>query len=269
MTTALVAGLFLILLGGCAMDDAFIFFPTRELVMTPHSVGLTYDEIYFTAADGTGLHGWFIAGQPGTPVILFFHGNAGNISHRVDNLRLFHRHLGVSVFIIDYRGYGNSAGKISEEGTYADARGAMNWLHDNGWGNDRIIYFGRSLGAAVATQLALEETPAGLVLESPFTSIEAMGRMHNPILYFLFGWLLHSSYDTLARIDQINSPLLILQGTRDTIVPPAMAEQLFARAGHHKTLHMIEGAGHNDTLSHQQDKYWQAWHDFIEKLRAS
>lgn len=267
--TTLLAAFILILLSGCAMDDTFIFFPTRELVMTPHSVGLPYDEVNFTAADGTGLHGWFVPGQPGAPVILFFHGNAGNISHRVDNLRLFHQHLGASVFIIDYRGYGKSTGKTSEDGTYADARGALSWLHANGWRNDRIIYFGRSLGAAVATQLATEETPAGLVLESPFTSIAAMGRRHNPILYLLFGWLIQSNYDTLAGIDRINSPLLLFQGTKDTIVPPVMAEQLFARAGQPKILHMIEGAGHNDTLSHQRDKYWRAWHDFIEKLPAS
>lgn len=264
--TALVAGLFLILLSGCTMDDTFIFFPTRELVMTPQSVGLPYDEVYFTAADGTRLHGWFVPGQPGAPVILFFHGNAGNISHRVDNLRLFNRHLGVAVFIIDYRGYGNSAGKISEEGTYADARAALDWLHDNGWKNDRIIYFGRSLGAAVATQLAVESQPAGLVLESPFTSVEAMGRRHNPILYFLLGWLLQSSYDTLARIDQIGTPLLLFHGTRDTIVPPKMSEQLFARAGKPKTRHLIQGAGHNDTLSHRQNEYWQAWRTFIDSL---
>ncbi len=264
----LMAGFIFFLLGGCAMDDTFIFFPTRELVMTPRTVGLPYDEVNFTAADGSSLHGWFVPGQPGSPVILFFHGNAGNISHRVDNLRLFHQHLGVSVFIIDYRGYGKSVGKASEKGTYADARGALSWLHANGWDNDRIIYFGRSLGAAVATQLATEETPAGLVLESSFTSIAAMGRKHNPILYLLFGWLIQSHYDTLAKIDQINTPLLLFQGTKDAIVTPVMAEQLFARAGQPKTLHLIEGAGHNDTLSHQQDKYWQAWHDFIEKLPA-
>ncbi|HMB15015.1 MAG TPA: alpha/beta hydrolase [Pelovirga sp.] len=263
---ALVIGVFLLLLSGCSMDDTFIFFPTRDIVMTPQSAGLTHEEVYFTAADGVKLHGWFIPGDPQTPVVLFFHGNAGNISHRVDNLRLFKRQLGVSVFIIDYRGYGNSAGKTSEEGMYADARGALDWLHDKGWNNDRIIYFGRSIGAAVATQLALEEQPAALVLESPFTSVEAMGRRHNPILYFLFGWLLQSRFDTLTKIDQLNAPLLLFHGTRDTIVPPAMAEQLYALATQPKTLHLIEGAGHNDTLSHRQNEYWQTWREFIEHL---
>jgi uncharacterized protein len=263
---ALVAGLFFILLSGCTMDDTFIFFPTSDIVMTPHSAGLPYDDVTFSAADGTKLHGWFIPGDPQEPVILFFHGNAGNISHRVDNLRLFHRQLGVSVFIIDYRGYGNSTGKASEEGTYSDARGALAWLQDNGWGNDRIIYFGRSLGAAIATQLAIEHQPAGLVLESPFTSVEAMGRRHNPILYFLLGWLLQSHYDSLAKIDQINTPLLLLHGTQDTIVPPGMSEQLFARAGEPKTRHLIQGAGHNDTLLHQQKEYWQTWRSFIDSL---
>ena len=263
---ALVAGLFLILLSGCTMDDTFIFFPTRNIVMTPQSAGLSHQEVNFPAADGVELHGWFVPGDPQAPVILFFHGNAGNISHRVDNLRLFHRHLGVSVFIIDYRGYGKSTGKISEEGTYADARGALTWLHDNGWDNDRIIYFGRSLGAAVASQLAVEHQPAALVLESPFTSVAAMGRRHNPIIYFLLGWLLQSEYDTLSKIDQIGAPLLLFHGTRDTIVPTKMGQEIFAHANEPKTLHLIEGAGHNDTLAHRQREYWQAWRTFIDSL---
>ncbi|MFO7765088.1 MAG: alpha/beta hydrolase [Pelovirga sp.] len=264
--TTLLAGFIFILLSGCTMDDTFIFFPTRELVMTPQSAGLSYDEVNFTAADDTRLHGWFVPGQPGAPVVLFFHGNAGNISHRVHNLQRLHHNLGVSVFIIDYRGYGNSTGKASEEGLYADARGALDWLHDNGWSNENIIYFGRSIGAAVATQLALEKKPTGLVLESPFTSVAAMGRRHNPILYFLFGWLLQSHFDTLAKIDQLNTPLLLLHGTRDTIAPSNMAEHLYARAKQPKTLHLIEGAGHNDTLSHQQNEYWQTWREFIQNL---
>ncbi len=265
-TAALVAGLLLILLSGCSMDNAFIFFPTRDIVMTPKSAGLPFEDVYITTADEVELHGWFVPGDPQQPVILFFHGNAGNISHRVDNLRLFHQQLGVSVFIIDYRGYGKSSGKASEEGTYADARGALNWLHDKGWGNDRIIYFGRSLGAAVATQLAVESQPAGLVLESPFASVAAMGRRHNPILYFLLGWLLQSEYDTLSRIDQTDAPLLLFHGTRDTIVPNKMGEEIFARANEPKTLHLIVGAGHNDTLSHGQREYWQAWRTFIDSL---
>ncbi|MFO7811383.1 MAG: alpha/beta fold hydrolase, partial [Pelovirga sp.] len=259
----------LILLSGCDMDEKFIFFPTAEVVTTPQSVGLGYEDIYFTSADGAGLHGWLVPGEAQAPMVLFFHGNAGNISHRVHNLRLLHQHLGVSVFIIDYRGYGNSTGRPSEAATYADARGALTWLIENGWRNDQIIYFGRSLGAAVATQLTLEAQPAGLVLESPFTSIAAMGRRHNPILYTLFGWLLHSSYDTMARIDQINTPLLLLHGTQDRIVPPAMVQQLFARAEEPKTLHLIEGAGHNDTLSHHQHDYWLTWRTFIESVVAT
>lgn len=255
--------------GGCTMDHTFIFFPTRDIAMTPQGAGLTYEDVFFTASDGVQIHGWFVPGKPQAPVVLFFHGNAGNISHRVDNLYLFHQNLGVSVFIIDYRGYGHSSGKASEEGTYADARGALAWLHKNSWDNDQIIYFGRSLGAAVATQLAIEEPPAGLVLESPFTSVAAMGRRHNPILFFLLGWLLNSNYDTLAKIDRIKAPLLLLHGSKDTLVPPAMSEQLFDRAIEPKTLHLIHGAGHNDTLSHRQTEYWQTWRRFIEDLHSA
>lgn len=248
------------------MDQTFIFFPTKMIVATPQSAGLGYEDVYFTSADGVGLHGWFVPGDPQAPVVLFFHGNAGNISHRVHNLRLFHQHLRASVFIIDYRGYGNSTGKPDEAGTYADARGALEWLHDQGWSNNQIIYFGRSLGAAVALQLAIEQPPAGLVLESAFTSVAAMGRKHNPILYLLFGWALDSRYDNLSKIDQVTSPLLLFHGDKDTIVPFAMAQQLFDRAPQPKTLHLIAGAGHNDTLDHGSTEYWRRWQGFVSPL---
>lgn len=230
-----------------ALEQHYIYFPDRQLIATPAAVGLAYDEAPFAAADGVRLHGWYLAGEAGQPVVLFCHGNAGNISHRLEALRLLHT-LGVSVFIFDYRGYGLSEGKPSEKGTYADARGALAWLTERGWTPARIIYFGESLGAAVALQLAVEKPPAGLVLESPFTSIAAMGRHHSPMLHFLLGWLLDARYDNLAKIVKLRSPLLIVQGEADTIVPPAMAQQLFVAANEPKILRRIPGAGHNDLL---------------------
>ena len=201
-----------------AMEHHFIFFPDRPLVATPALYELPYEEVSFAAADGTRLHGWYLPGESDRPLVLFCHGNAGNISHRLDNLRQLRR-LGLSVFIFDYRGYGSSDGKANEAGTYSDARGALAWLTNRGWSHQQIVYFGRSLGAAVAVQLALEYPPAGLILETPFTSIAAMGRHHNPILYLALGWLLDARYDNLAKIGRIHAPLLIFQGDRDSIVP--------------------------------------------------
>ncbi len=246
-----------------AMEHHFLFFPERELVATPAALGLPYEEVSFAASDGVSLHGWYLPGPEGAPLILFFHGNAGNISHRLENLFLFHR-LGVSTFIFDYRGYGRSEGRATEEGTYADGRGALAWLAARGWTPERTVYFGRSLGAGVATQMALETPPAGLVLETPFPSVSAMGWHHYPGLYLLLGWAVRARYDTLSKIGEIRTPLLIIQGDRDAIVPEKMARRIFGAAAEPKTLHIIPGAGHNDTYEVGGAPYWSAWRKFLE-----
>ena len=249
-----------------AMDRYYLFFPEPTLYATPEVVGLAYEEVRFPAADGVSLHGWFLPGQPGRPLVLFAHGNAGNISHRIDNLAHFRR-MGLAVFIFDYRGYGHSKGKITEPGSYEDMRGALIWLEGRGWQPRQLVYFGRSLGAAVALQLALEEPPAGLVLESAFTSVAGMGWHHQPLLYALLGWwALSSRYDNLSKIDRLRCPLLMFQGDRDRIVPPNMARQLFARAPQPKTLYLIPGAGHNNTYDVGGAPYWDQWRAFIDRL---
>jgi hypothetical protein len=248
------------------LEHQFLYFPTRTIEATPADAGLAYEEVFFAAADGVRLHGWYVPGEPDRPAVLFAHGNAGNISHRVENLRLFRERLGVTVFIFDYRGYGKSEGKATEEGTYADARGALVWLRGRGWSPERLVYFGRSLGASVAVQLALEAPPAGLVIETPFPSVPAMGRHHYSILYFLLGWTIDARYDVEGKIDRLHVPLLIFQGDRDMIVPEKMARRLFARANEPKTFHLIHGAGHNDTLQHDSTAYWEQWRRFLGQV---
>lgn len=250
--------------GFAAMDHLFIFFPDRTLVATPAAAGLAYEEVWFEATDGVRLHGWYLPGEPGRPVVLFCHGNAGNISHRIENLLHFHR-LGLTVLIFDYRGYGRSEGRACEEGTYRDARGALAWLRQRGWEPERMIFFGRSLGAGVAVQLALEHPPGALVLETPFPSISAMGRHHNPILYLLLGWALDARYDSLSKIGNIRVPLLLFQGDRDTIVPEKMARRLFEQANEPKVYYRIAGAGHNDTFHVGGPAYWRQWREFIDR----
>jgi fermentation-respiration switch protein FrsA (DUF1100 family) len=258
----LTAGLFAPATTEGALEQRYVYFPDRELVATPAAVGLAYEEVRFAAADGTILHGWYLPGEAGRPLVVFCHGNAGNISHRLESLHLLHG-LGLSVFIFDYRGYGQSAGTPSEEGTYADARGALAWLRQRGWTPAQLIYFGESLGAAVALQLAVEQPPAGLVLEAPFTSLAAMGRHHYSLLYFLLGWLLDARYDNLAKIGRVRSPLLILQGDADTIVPPTMTRRLYEAANEPKTLRLIPGAGHNDLLFAGGKAWRDAWREFL------
>lgn len=249
------------------LEDSFLFFPDPILVTTPAAAGLTYTEVTFPAADGTLLHGWYLPGAPDQPVVLYCHGNAGNISHRIEPLAQLHR-LGLNVFIFDYRGYGQSSGRASETGTYQDARGALAWLREQGWDAGRSIYFGRSLGAAVALQLALEVPPAGLIMETPFTSIAEMGRHHYPLLYRALGWLVNLDYANNRKIPALKTRLLITQGSADWIVPPAMAQRLYQLAPDPKQLVLIPGVGHNDNFFHNA-RYRQAWQDFLATITAS
>ncbi len=248
-----------------ALEHMFLYFPDSKMHMTPAAAGLEFEDVSFNASDGTRLHGWYLPGETGRPLILFSHGNAGNISHRVDNLRLL-RELGLAVFIYDYRGYGQSAGKATEAGTYADMRGALSWLKAKGWAPEQMIYFGRSLGAGVALQLALESPPAGLVLESAFSSIEAIGKHHYPLLWLLAGWALDARYANLTKIEQLKVPLLIFHGEQDEIIPPQMGRELFEAASQPKQFYAIPHAGHNDTYAAGGGNYWQKWQEFISSL---
>lgn len=253
--------------GNAMLETRFLFFPTPDLHTTPDAVGLPFEDVAFAAADGTHLHGWYLPGREDRPLLLFCHGNAGNIADRVALLPFFHA-LGLPVFLFDYRGYGRSEGLPSEEGSYSDARGALAWLAERGRSPQRMIYFGRSLGAGVALQLALERPPAALVLESAFTSVKAMGRLHYPLLSRLLGWLLATDYDNLGKIAGLEVPLLQVYGTADGIVPVAMGEALFARAPEPKRLLLLPGVGHNDLFFPGHPEYNKAWLELLDSLPA-
>ena len=243
----LVAAVVLIMPLRTALEHHFLYFPTTRHEATPASIGLVYEQVDFQATDGTQLSGWLVPGRDKAPVVLFCMGNAGNISHRLETLRLLHE-LDVTTFIFDYRGYGLSKGKASESGLYHDAAGAMGFLHERGWPAERVIIFGRSLGAAVGMETALRTSPAGLIIEAAFTSIAAMGRYHYPLLNFLLGWMIDADYVNLDKIGDLKSPVLLIHGRKDTICPPAMAEQLYARATARKQIYWIDGADHNNGL---------------------
>ena len=228
-----------------ALEHHFIYLPEPRHEATPANLGLAYEEIFFPASDGTRLNGWLLPGQEGAPVVLFCMGNAGNISHRLETLSLLHE-LGVAVFIFNYRGYGLSEGRASEQGTYHDVVGAMQLLKERGWPAERVVIFGRSLGAAIGLEAALLHPPAGVIMESAFTSIKAMGQQHFPRLNLLLGWLIDASYDNRAKIAGLKRPLLLIHGTEDTICPPHMAEELYSQATGDKDLFWIPGADHNN-----------------------
>jgi fermentation-respiration switch protein FrsA (DUF1100 family) len=218
--------------------------PSRAVVATPARIGLAYEEVAFVAADGVRLHGWFLpAGAAPRGVLLFFHGNAGNISHRLDSLAIFHR-LGLSVLIFDYRGYGRSEGKVTEAGTYLDAEAAWRHLTETrGIPEDSIVLFGRSLGAAVAARLATRRRPRALILESGFTSVPDLAARYYRI--FPVRWLTRFRYDARAALGAVQCPVLIAHSRDDEIIPVAHGRALFAAAAEPKAFLEL-GGGHND-----------------------
>ena len=254
----------LTLITGCedGVERYFLYFPTRALEATPATYGLPFEEVRFQATDGVRLHGWFVPARNARATLLWLHGNAGNIGHRVHNLRLFHEALGVQVFLFDYRGYGLSEGEPSEEGLRQDAEAAWRLLQARPDVDPRtIVLFGRSLGATVAAELAARVQPAALILETPFTSLLDMGRHH---YWFLpVRWLVRSRYDTLGAVRRVRVPVLVLHGDADEIVPFDMGEQVFHAAGEPKAFHRIRGASHNDTYLVGGKAYWQALAAFL------
>ena len=219
-----------------------IFYPTREITRNPADRGLVYEDVRFPAADGTPLHGWFLPG-PGQGTVLFCHGNAGNMGHRLDSLEIFHR-LGLSVFLFDYRGYGESEGSPTVEGVCSDLEGAWKYLEKSrGVLSGEIVLFGRSLGGAVAAWGAEKFAPAGLILESTFTSLADAGKHH---LFFLpVRLIVGSSFDTLGRIKNITCPVLVASSTDDEIVPGKHGSILYEAAREPKTFLPLVG-DHNE-----------------------
>jgi fermentation-respiration switch protein FrsA (DUF1100 family) len=258
----LVATLFA---GGCVMPERFLFSTDRELEFSPEVRELEFQEVLFPTGDGHLLYGWYLPGSNNRQVILYFHGTATNLSHLVPVLKNF-KHLDAGLFVFDYRGFGLSHGTPTEAGTYQDARGALNFLRRLGWTTDRIIYFGHSLGAAVALQLALEEPPAGLVLESPFTSIHDLIGYHYPRLVSSLPWAFPPFYDNRSKIGALHTPVMIFQGRHDAIVPPDMASTLYSLAPEPKTLRFVTEAGHNDVARSGGERYWQSWRQFLSQV---
>ena len=248
---------------GCreSMEARFIYYPSRPLAADPASVGLRFRDVTFSAADGVELHGWLIAGRTPT-TLLYSHGNGGNIGDRVSIARLLVDQLGVGVFMYDYRGYGRSQGAPSEAGLVSDAVGARAALLREGVAADHIVYFGRSLGSAVTVDLALAHPPRGVVLESPFASVRAMGNAVLPGA----GYLFRTRWDSLAKIGRLRAPLLVIHGEADEVVPFAQGRALFDAAPEPKTFVSLRGSRHYDLEAAWSD-YWAAWRRFLADLQ--
>ena len=226
--------------------------------------GLPLEDIWFQSGDGTKLFGWYVESDPTSVVMLWCHGNAGNIINRLENMRELHR-IGLSVFIFDYRGYGRSQGSPSEEGLYHDALGAHDYLTRNRMiPPERIVLFGRSLGAAVAGELAVQKPAAGLILESSFPSIGAVAKFHYGGLPL--HWLLGAEFSLIDRLPQLSLPKLIIHGDQDDIIPLELGRQVFEAAKPPKFFYAIPGADHNNTYLVGGAAYFRRLAEFIESV---
>lgn len=244
-------------------QSRLIYFPVREIVVTPNQIGLSYEEVSFKTQEGVKLSGWYIPASPSRGVILFCHGNAGNISHCIESIEIFHS-LGFSTFIFDYRGYGLSNGRPSEQGTYRDTKAAMDYLvREKELTPSEIIIFGQSLGGAVAVWLASRHTPKALILESTFTSVPDMAAA---LYSFLPARLLcRYDYNALAAIRDVSCPVLIVHSPEDEIVPFSQGRQLFDAANQPKVFLEVSG-GHNEGFLTSGQTYVQGLNAFLESV---
>ncbi len=249
-----------------ALERHFIYFPDRRLTGTPADLGLSFEDVDFEAADGVRLHGWFV-GDPRNEPLLWCHGNAGNISYSVELIGGFVDRFDVSVFIFDYRGYGRSDGIPSERGLYEDGRTALQTLCSYcSITSNEVTVLGQSLGSAVATELATESRIRGLILESAFTSVADMAKRHYRGVPL--GPFLRTRFDSLSKIGSVQTPLLILHGDKDDLVPAEMGRRLFEAASEPKTLRIFDGCGHDDVCAVAGDDYFAAVRQFLDSLRT-
>lgn len=243
-------------------EDRILFGPTRYPGGHWHPEGLPFEDAWFTADDGTRLHGWYAPHDRPRARILYCHGNAGNITHRADILAVLSQRVGAEVLMFDYRGYGRSEGTPNERGILRDARAARAWLAQRaGVPETDIVVMGHSLGGAVAVDLAAGDGARGLIVESSFDALPNVAAYHYP--WVPVRWLMHTRLDSAGKIPRYRGPLLLAHSRDDTIVPAVFGRRLFEAANEPKTFYPLDGLEHNDPLP---DRYYEALIAFLDRL---
>ncbi len=261
LIATLAGGYLLLVLLLFFMQGRLLYMPHKTLIATPEAIGLAYEDLTLHTSDGVRLHGWFIPAN-GEGTLLFFHGNAGNLSHRLESIRIFHG-LGLNVLIVDYRGYGLSGGRPGHSGLMRDAQAAWDYLtQERGISPAQIVLFGRSLGAAVAAELAANTPakPAAVILESAFTSAADLGSEIYPWLPVRA--LLRHPHETARHLGAINEPLLLIHSREDEIIPFSHHERLRTIRPDAATLELK--GGHNDGFLVSQTHYIEGLRRFLE-----
>jgi fermentation-respiration switch protein FrsA (DUF1100 family) len=246
------------------MQPTFLYSPLREVPYTPDELGLDFENVEFKTDDGLRLTGWYIPVEDSEYTVLFCHGNGGNIMHRLDSINLFYK-LGLSCFIFDYRGYGESEGQPSEEGTYLDAMAAYKWLtEEKKVSPDDIILFGRSLGGSIAAQLATKVKARALIIESTFTSYIDIGKKFYP--YMPVCWFARFSYRTIDYVKDVRCPVMFIHSRNDETVPFEFGLELYEAANEPKEFVEIFGS-HNDGFLVSSEIYKKGWTNWLRFLK--
>ena len=247
------------------LDQLFIYQPSAWTERNWSEIsGLPLEDVWIQVEQGVRIFAWYVDAGPNHPVMLWCHGNAGNISHRLENLWELYRR-GVSVLLFDYRGYGKSSGEPSESGFYADALASYDHLiMRQGVRSEQLVVFGRSIGAAVAGEVAKQRGAAGLILEGAFPTIQSMADQH----YFGLpaGWFVDAEFNLRGKLPSIQMPLLSIHGDRDSIVPIQLGKEVYEAARHPKAWYSVLGAGHNDVPFVGGKAYFQRMMTFIHKV---
>jgi fermentation-respiration switch protein FrsA (DUF1100 family) len=239
-----------------------LYFPLRTVEATPGSIGLEYEDIWVTTADGVGISGWFIRSASPRAVLIFCHGNGGNIGHRLEKVRMLNG-LRIDVLVFDYRGYGESGGSPSENGLYLDAEAVYDLLVNHKKVDPRqIIAYGESLGAAVAADLVSRHDAGGIILEGSFTSVKDMAKRYFP---FIPSFVLKGGFQTLEKIRSVEVPKLLFHSRDDEIVPFEFGERIFSAAPGPKEFVELRG-GHNDAFLVSGDVFVERIDAFVSRF---
>ena len=244
-----------------SIEHRFLFFPESHIYYTPDQFGLTYEDITYQTDDGETINAWYVQASRDAQILIFCHGNAGNISHRLPNIRLL-ASRSISTFIFDYRGFGKSTGEITEEGMYLDALGAYRFLtEDRGIEPSRLVPFGRSMGGPVAVDLATRVEVPCLVVESTFTRLSDLVQSVYPDMGLESE--LTMVFDAENKIGGVGCPTLFIHGDSDEIVAYRLGRALFERAKEPKQFYTIPGALHNDTFDVGGEEYFRVLAGFV------
>jgi len=256
----IIAGFVLLKIMAMGMEQRSIYYPVREIFEDPKSIGIPFEDLYFKTGDGETINGWLVIAKDAKATVLYCHGNAGNISHRLHRVKFFYD-MGLNLLIFDYRGYGNSSGRPSEQGLYKDVQAVYDFLVSReDISRDGIIAYGKSLGGSVAAELCLRRKARALVLESSFASTVMIAKEILPFLPIKL--LVSQRFDAINKVRNISIPKLILHGRDDEVIRFRHSERLYKSAAEPKEFLPFNG-GHNDEIFVTSDLYKEKLRQFI------